>query len=127
MERDRSWAKEGKRRSSPYAFELASGQTFRLCGPLWDAWKDSAGHWLRSFAIVTAQANEIMSRIHPRTPVILHARDYDRWLDREETERLLLDLLRPYSPKRWKSMRPVRLLVRPEQRSRDDEGRGEGG
>jgi putative SOS response-associated peptidase YedK len=29
-------------------------------------------------------------------PVILHARDYDRWLDREETERLPLDLLRPF-------------------------------
>ena len=29
-------------------------------------------------------------------PVILHSRDYDRWLDREETERLLLDLLRPF-------------------------------
>ena len=37
-----------------------------------------------------------MSRIHPRMPVILHSRDYDRWLDREETERLPLDLLRPY-------------------------------
>jgi putative SOS response-associated peptidase YedK len=29
-------------------------------------------------------------------PVILHSRDYDRWLDREETERLPIDLLRPY-------------------------------
>ena len=29
-------------------------------------------------------------------PVILHAQDYDRWLDREETERLPLDLLRPF-------------------------------
>ena len=29
-------------------------------------------------------------------PVILHARNYDRWLDREETERLPLDLLRPF-------------------------------
>ena len=48
------------------------------------------------FAIVTTEANEMMSRIHPRMPVILHARDYDRWLDREETERLPLDLLRPY-------------------------------
>lgn len=37
-----------------------------------------------------------MSRIHPRMPVVLHERDYDRWLDREETERLPLDLLRPY-------------------------------
>jgi putative SOS response-associated peptidase YedK len=29
-------------------------------------------------------------------PVILHSRDYDRWLDREEKERLPLDLLRPF-------------------------------
>ena len=28
-------------------------------------------------------------------PVILHPRDFDRWLDRDETERLPLDLLRP--------------------------------
>jgi putative SOS response-associated peptidase YedK len=29
-------------------------------------------------------------------PVILHSRDYDRWLDRETTEQLPLDLLRPF-------------------------------
>jgi putative SOS response-associated peptidase YedK len=28
--------------------------------------------------------------------VILHARDYDRWLNREETEQLPIDLLRPF-------------------------------
>lgn len=37
-----------------------------------------------------------MGRIHPRMPVILHPCDYDRWLSLEETERLPLDLLRPY-------------------------------
>ncbi len=37
-----------------------------------------------------------ITSIHPRMPVILHSRDYDRWLDREETERPPLDLLRPY-------------------------------
>ena len=89
------WPKIGKPPKQPYAFELANGQTFAFAG-LWDAWKDGAGHWLQSFAIVTTEANEMMSRIHPRMPVILHARDYDRWLDREETKRLPLDLLRPY-------------------------------
>ena len=89
------WPKTGKPPKQPYGFELTNGQTFAFAG-LWDAWKDSAGHWLQSFAIVTTEANEMMSRIHPRMPVILHARDYDRWLDREETERLPLDLLRPY-------------------------------
>ena len=29
-------------------------------------------------------------------PVILHARDYDRWLDRGETAQIPLDLVRPY-------------------------------
>ena len=37
-----------------------------------------------------------MAKIHPRMPVILRPEDYDRWLDREETERLPLDLLRPF-------------------------------
>ena len=53
-------------------------------------------NWLQSFAMVTTEANELMAQIHDRIPVILHERDYDRWLDRGETERLPLDLLRPY-------------------------------
>ena len=89
------WPKEGKPPKQPYAFELVNGQAFAFAG-LWDAWRDKDGHWLQSFAIVTTEANEMMSRIHPRMPVILHPRDYDRWLDRGETERLPLDLLRPY-------------------------------
>ena len=63
---------------------------------MWDAWKDKEGHWLQSFAIVTTEANELMSRIHPRMPVILHPRDYERWLEREKTERMPLDLLRTF-------------------------------
>ena len=86
--------KEGKPPKQPYIFELANAKDFAFAG-LWDAWKDKEGHWLQSFAIVTTEANELI-RIHPRMPVILHERDYDRWLDREETERLPLDLLRPF-------------------------------
>ncbi len=89
------WPKAGKPPKQPYAFELANGQPMALAG-LWDAWKDAQGHWLQSFAIVTTEANEVMSRIHPRMPVILHTRDFDRWLDRGETEQLPFDLLRPY-------------------------------
>ena len=79
----------------PYAFELSNGNLFALAG-VWDAWKDGHGHWLQSFAIVTTEANEMMARIHPRMPVILHPSAYDRWLDPEETERLPVDLLRPF-------------------------------
>lgn len=89
------WPKEGKPPKQPYSFELANGSLMGFAG-LWDAWKDGQGHWLQSFAIVTTEANELMARIHPRMPVILHSRDYDRWLDREETDRQPLDLLRPF-------------------------------
>ncbi|MDP9049756.1 MAG: SOS response-associated peptidase [Acidobacteriota bacterium] len=89
------WPKDGKAPKQPYAFELSNGDLFAFAG-IWDAWKDGQGHWLQSFAIVTTEANELMARIHPRMPVMLHVRDYDRWLDREETERLPLDLLRPF-------------------------------
>lgn len=89
------WPKEGKPPKQPYAFELSSRSLFAFAG-IWDAWKDGEGHWLQSYAIVTTEANELMARIHSRMPVILHSRDYDRWLDREETERLPLDLMRPF-------------------------------
>ncbi len=87
------WVKDSKPPKKPYVFELANGDPIGFAG-LWDAWKDKEGHWLQSFAIVTTEANELMSRVHPRMPCILHPRDYDRWLDREETERLPVDLLR---------------------------------
>ena len=89
------WSKEGKPPKQPYVFELSSGNLFAFAG-LWDAWKDREGHWMQSFAIVTTEANELMAWLHPRMPVVLHEADYDRWLDREETERLPLDLLRPF-------------------------------
>lgn len=89
------WPKNGAGTKQPYAFELVNGNLFAFAG-LWDAWRDGGGHWIQSFAIVTTEANELMSTIHPRMPVILHSRDYDRWLNREETERLPLDLLRPF-------------------------------
>ena len=50
------------------------------------------------FLVKQAATERFDSDAHPETssPVILHARDYDRWLDREETERLPTDLLRPF-------------------------------
>jgi putative SOS response-associated peptidase YedK len=35
---------------------------------------------LDTFSIVTTEANELMESIHNRMPVILHSRDFDRWL-----------------------------------------------
>jgi putative SOS response-associated peptidase YedK len=34
--------------------------------------------------------------MHDRMPVIIPERDYDRWLDVSDTQRLPMDLLRPF-------------------------------
>jgi putative SOS response-associated peptidase YedK len=47
------------------------------------------------YTIITTEANELMAPVHNRMPVILHPRDFDRWLDREVTEQPPIDLLGP--------------------------------
>jgi putative SOS response-associated peptidase YedK len=75
---------------------LTKGEPFGFAG-LWDAWKDPAtGEWLQTFAIITTMANQLTGEVHDRMPVILHPRDYDRWLDRGDAHQLPVDLLRPY-------------------------------
>ena len=90
------WKIIDPKNKQPFAFDLTNGNMMAFAG-LWDAWKDpSDGKWLQSFSIVTTDANEIMAPIHNRMPVILHSGDFDRWLSREETHQLPIDLLRPF-------------------------------
>jgi putative SOS response-associated peptidase YedK len=89
------WKKLDAKTKQPYAIHLKSNEPMAFAG-LWDAWKDTEGGWLQSFSIITTEANELMSSIHERMPVILRPADYDRWLSREVTDQPPVDLLRPY-------------------------------
>jgi putative SOS response-associated peptidase YedK len=90
------WKKLDAKNKQPFAFDLASGKMMAFAG-LWDAWKDPANNqWLQSYTIVTTEANELMAPVHDRMPVILHSRDFDRWLDREVTDQPPIELLRPF-------------------------------
>jgi putative SOS response-associated peptidase YedK len=89
------WKKLDAKTKQPYFFTVPDTSLFAFAG-LWDAWKDKYGHWLQSFSIATTEANELMSEVHTKMPYILHLRDYERWLSREVTEQLPIDLLRPY-------------------------------
>jgi putative SOS response-associated peptidase YedK len=90
-----------KPKKQPYAITLKTSEPMALAG-LWDAWKEPKAQpenpdiWLQSFAIITTEANEIMSSIHTRMPVILRERDWERWLSRGTEEQPPIDLLRPY-------------------------------
>jgi putative SOS response-associated peptidase YedK len=83
---------KGEKAKQPYAIAMRDGQPFGI-GGLWENWKDRAtGEWIRTFAVITTDANELVAQIHNRMPLILAPRDYNRWLSDEPDPR---DLLRP--------------------------------
>ncbi|HEY1986727.1 MAG TPA: SOS response-associated peptidase [Terracidiphilus sp.] len=88
------WKRLDSKTRQPFAFQMVNHAPFAFAG-LWDAWKAPDGSWLQSFSIITTDANELMAKVHTRMPVILHPRDYDRWLDREN-DQPPVDLLRPF-------------------------------
>ncbi|MGA7342888.1 MAG: SOS response-associated peptidase [Terracidiphilus sp.] len=88
------WKQLDEKTRQPYAFRMADDSPLAFAG-LWDAWTAPDGSRLESFSIVTTGANELMAPVHNRMPVILHSRDYERWLETGVAP-APVDLLRPY-------------------------------
>jgi len=79
----------------PYHIRMQDGSPFAFAG-LWEVW-DKYGEEIRSCTIITTDANDLMSEIHHRMPVILHPEDYSLWLDPDFDEKeALTSLLKPY-------------------------------
>ena len=73
------WQRKGSSRR-PMRITMASGEPFAFAG-LWDAWRNPKGKIVRSCAIITTGANELLSPIHDRMPVILPRELESLWLD----------------------------------------------
>jgi putative SOS response-associated peptidase YedK len=74
----------------PYAIAMANGSPFGLAA-IWENWKDpTTGEWVRTFAVITVPANELVSQIHDRMPAILRPEDYSRWLGSDADVRDLI-------------------------------------
>ena len=86
----------GAARKQPYTVQLASGQPMAFAG-LWEAWRDPAsGEVLRTFAILTTDANPFLAPLHRRMPAILDRGTWRAWLgDDAAPPEHLLALLRP--------------------------------
>lgn len=64
----------------PYFISPADAAPFAFAG-LWENWTDKeTGESLQTTAIITTEANEFMSTLHHRMPVILKPDLSDRWL-----------------------------------------------
>jgi len=99
------WHKEetGK---TPYYITLASEQPFAFAG-LWEDWQSKeSDESIQSATLITAAANDFMTTLHHRMPVILEPATADRWLAGDDE---LIDYAIQHSPrlKAWPVDRSV--------------------
>lgn len=86
------WTKVGKEKR-PYMIAMADRAPFTLAG-LWENWKDpESGEWVRTFTIITTEANGLVGKLHDRMPVVIGPEDRERWLAGENPT----ELLKPYA------------------------------
>jgi putative SOS response-associated peptidase YedK len=71
----------------PYAIARVDGQPMAMAG-LWEGWRAPDGEVLRSFAILTTAANDTMSVLHERMPVILEPANWSTWLGEDGADPL---------------------------------------
>jgi putative SOS response-associated peptidase YedK len=79
------WRRLADRRQ-PFVIRRTDDAPLALAG-LWSGWRDpSTGEVRRTFAIVTTQANEAISALHDRMPVVLPRDAWAIWLDTEHAD-----------------------------------------
>ena len=89
------WQRNGAGRR-PMRITMASGEPFAFAG-LWDVWRDPRGETVRSCTIITTAANDLLSSIHDRMPVILPREMESLWLDHAmQDPAALTGVLTPY-------------------------------
>jgi putative SOS response-associated peptidase YedK len=64
----------------PYRIALKTEEPFAFAG-IWSTVHDAQGVVHPTFAILTTEANALVSQIHTRMPVILREQDEAAWLD----------------------------------------------
>lgn len=92
----------------PYWIHLAGEELFAFAG-IWAEW-GKGDECLRSFAIITTEANSALQSLHHRMPVILDSDTFDSWLDASATQEELTAFLKPY-PSELMAFHQVSLKV----------------
>lgn len=94
----------------PYFIKPHQGELFAFAG-IYRNWRDKDGAEYGTYAIVTTNANDQMSFVHNRMPVILKRNDEEHWLERDNDDPATLEsLLVPY-PDGQLDLRPVSRAV----------------
>lgn len=90
------WKRISRKSLVPYRVVLKNRAPFVMAG-LWEEYENEAGEAFHTFALITCAANEAVSPLHDRMPVILTKSQRDVWLSATATEKELLNVLMPYA------------------------------
>ncbi len=108
------WKKvSGQKVKQPYYIARRDGELLALAG-LWEEWRGpdrDGSQIMRSVTILTTVANETVSTLHDRMPVILAPPVWNRWLDRSDEDVGSLANLLVAAPASLLTMRPVSTEV----------------
>jgi len=106
------WRKSDKGKI-PLYIRLRSKRPFGFAG-LWESWTSPDGEALKTCAIITTQANELMKPIHERMPVIVPQEQRDLWLNSKiQNETELASVLQPYPSEEMETYEVSRLVNSP--------------
>ena len=79
----------------PFAVALGHRGPMTFAG-LWDLWRGADGEALKSFAIITTTANDLLAPLHDRMPVLLGPDRWAGWLgEKAATDADLKAMLKP--------------------------------
>lgn len=99
------WRREGKAKA-PFLIRRTGRGPLHMAG-LWETYSDPQGGEIDTAAIVTTDANGLMSAVHDRMPALLDERGIAAWLDVDGVEdREAAALVRP-CPDGWLDLTPV--------------------
>jgi putative SOS response-associated peptidase YedK len=84
------WKSAGKRKQ-PYFCRLGGQALFAMAG-LWEEWRSPDGEVVKTYTVITTDANAEMKAIHDRMPAIILPDAYTAWLTAPDPASLLVPL-----------------------------------
>src|SRR6266702_6695076 len=101
------WERVG-RSKRPFYFQLNDESQFAFAG-IWDQ-RRGGEESIKSCAIITTAANEMIEALHDRMPAILEPKSYEGWLDPKTDAAALKKMLAPFPASKMKT-HPVSSAV----------------
>lgn len=83
---------KGAKGGSRFALSRRDGKPLSMAG-LWESFRWADGRITRTYCVITVEANEVVSAIHDRMPLVIEEEDFGVWLGEDGGDPA--DVLRP--------------------------------